>query len=135
MVLVSQDTRVILIKMFPDLAATTQFTWRSVHSQMIMCRSIGLNALSGFVLPLDEDQKAQLLYPPFTAPNLFGGRGLVQVQKINLEGGKSFNVISHPVDPSTSYSRQPYVGQGRSSSYRRGSSSKWVGGGGGQETG
>ena len=78
----SEETRAILIQICLNVAAESQFTWRSVHNHMIMrCSvtlmivpsSITLNTFFNSVPPIDEDKKAELLHAPLKSPTLFRG--------------------------------------------------------------
>ena len=105
-----------------DLVADSIFACRTVHNNMLMCRSMALDNLSRTIPPIDSDQKVALLHAPFKGTTHFGGK-LAKLHRANKECASSVTV--YPAASPQTYSIKPDTGRGRSfkkggSSYRRG---------------
>ena len=104
-----------------DLVAGSNFAWRTMHNNMLMCCSMALDNLSRIIPAIDSDQKVALLHAPFKNTNLFGGE-LAKLHRANKEHASSVTV--YPAASPQTYSTKPYTVRGRSfrkggSSYRR----------------
>ena len=82
-----------------DLASAFNFSWRTVHNDMLMKM-------------LDEDQKVALLHSPFKDIILFRGE-LAKLQNVNTEHASSLTVFPAPAARHPTYARKPYTGHGR----------------------
>ena len=99
--------------------AGSNFACRTVHNNMLMCRSMALDNMFITISPMDSDQKDALLHASFKGTTLFGGK----LHRANKELASSVTV--YPAASPQTYSIKPYTGRGRSfrkggSSYRRG---------------
>ena len=93
--------------------------WSEVHNKMLLRRSIALNCLRRTLPPIEEDQKFALLHVPFKGTTLFGGE-LAKLQEANTKRAATFTVFPQPTAPSTSYSKRPHVGRGKSFNEKKG---------------
>ena len=70
---ISEESRAGLYHLKLDLVAGSNFAWRMLHNNMLMCRSVALDNLSRTIPPIDSDQKVALLHAPFKVTTLYGG--------------------------------------------------------------
>ena len=100
------------------LSAMSQLAWRVVHNCMIMRHSVTLNNLSGVETPLEDDQKACLLWAPFTGSSLLEVSQLLPTSR--CRGSKvHWNAVSNASSTQSLVSLHPALYVGRS--FRRGS--------------
>ena len=67
-----EERQATLIQLKLDMAAASQFTWQSVHNNMLMQCSVALDALLSSNPRINEGQKASWLHASFKDPTLFG---------------------------------------------------------------
>ena len=81
------ESRAVLHHIKLDMVAAHQFSWRAVHNNMLMRRSIAFENLSGM--------KIDLIHAPFKGTNLFLENWLsYSVQKANTEQASAHTVFT-----------------------------------------
>ena len=70
---ISDESKASLHHLKFDLVSAFKFSWRTVHNDMLMHRSIALDKLSRTIPPLDTEKKVALLHTPFKDTTLFRG--------------------------------------------------------------
>ena len=71
---ISDESKAGLHHLKLHLVSAFNFSWRTVHNDMLMRRSIALENLARTIPPIDEDQKVALLHAPYKGITLFRGR-------------------------------------------------------------
>ena len=100
----SDESKAVLIQIKLDVVATHQFSWLSVHNNMLMCHLIALEYLSRMVPPIDKDQKNDFLHAPLKGSTMF------RIGQTARSEHSPHGVFPKPAVPSTSYSTRPHVG-------------------------
>ena len=87
---ISEESKAGLHHLKLDLVADSNFAWRKVHNNMLMCCSVALNNLSRTIPPIDSNQKVALLQSQQGSAN-------------------SSTVFPAPAASSQTYSTKPYT--------------------------
>ena len=62
---ISEESKAFLGNLKLDLVSSFNFSWKAVHNNMLLHRSIALDNMSRTIPPKDKDQKVALLHAPF----------------------------------------------------------------------
>ena len=86
------------------------FSWRTVHNDMLIRCSIALENLSRTIPQIDEGQKVAVPHPSFKDTSLFRGE-LAKLQKGNMERASALTVFPAPAAPFPTYAPKPGRGK------------------------
>ena len=96
---VSEESKAGLQHLILDLVTGSNFAWRTVDNNMLMCCSVALVNLSRTIPVIDSDQKVVFLHAPFRGTTLFGGE-LAKLHRANKESAR-FTTVYPAASPQT----------------------------------